>query len=56
MKVILVNLSNDEFVVEDGERIAQIIIAKHERAELIEVKELAETSRGAGGFGHTGTK
>ena len=56
VKVILVNLSNDEFVVEDGERIAQMIIAKHERAELVEVKELAETSRGAGGFGHTGTK
>jgi len=56
VKVILVNLSNDEFVVEDGERIAQMIIAKHERADLIEVKELAETSRGAGGFGHTGTK
>jgi dUTP pyrophosphatase len=56
VKVILVNLSNDEFVVEDGERIAQMIIAKHERADLVEVKELAETSRGAGGFGHTGTK
>ncbi|MFA4852907.1 MAG: dUTP diphosphatase [Bacteroidales bacterium] len=56
VKVILVNLSNDEFVVEDGERIAQMIIAKHERADLIEVKELAETFRGAGGFGHTGTK
>jgi len=56
VKVILVNLSNDEFVVEDGERIAQMIIAKHERAELAEVKELQQTSRGAGGFGHTGTK
>ncbi|MFA5781855.1 MAG: dUTP diphosphatase [Bacteroidales bacterium] len=56
VKVILVNLSNNEFVVEDGERIAQMIITKHERAELVEVKELAETFRGAGGFGHTGTK
>jgi len=56
VKVILVNLSNDEFIVEDGERIAQMIIAKHERADLVEVKELAETSRGSGGFGHTGTK
>lgn len=56
VKVILVNLSNDEVVVEDGERIAQMIIAKHERADLIEVKGLAETFRGAGGFGHTGTK
>jgi dUTP pyrophosphatase len=56
IKVILVNLSKDDFIVEDGERIAQMIIAKHERAELIEVNELAETSRGAGGFGHTGTK
>ena len=56
VKVILINLSGDEFVVEDGERIAQMIIAKHERAEFFEVKELTETSRGAGGFGHTGTK
>lgn len=56
IKVILINLSKDDFIVEDGERIAQMIIAKHERAELIEVNELAETSRGAGGFGHTGIK
>lgn len=56
IKVILINLSKDDFIVEDGERIAQMIIAKHERAELFEVNELAETSRGAGGFGHTGTK
>jgi len=54
--VILVNLSNEEFVVENGERIAQLIIAKHERAEWIEVEELTETSRGAGGFGSTGVK
>jgi dUTP pyrophosphatase len=54
--VILVNLSNAPFVVENGERIAQLIIAKHERAEFIEVQELSETSRGEGGFGSTGTK
>ena len=49
--VILVNLSNEDFVVEDGERVAQLVISKHERAEWIEVEELSETSRGAGGFG-----
>jgi dUTP pyrophosphatase len=54
--VILVNLSNQPFVVENGERIAQLIIAKHERAEWIEVQELTETSRGEGGFGSTGVK
>lgn len=54
--VILVNLSNEPFVVENGERIAQLIIAKHERAEWIEVEELTETERGAGGFGSTGVK
>ena len=54
--VILVNLSNDDFVIQNGERIAQIIIAKHERAEWIEVQELTETSRGEGGFGSTGVK
>jgi len=54
--VILVNLSNDPFVVENGERIAQLIIAKHERAEWIDVQELSETSRGEGGFGSTGVK
>ena len=52
--VILVNLSAEEFVVENGERIAQLIIAKHERAEWIEVTQLSETSRGEGGFGSTG--
>jgi dUTP pyrophosphatase len=51
--VILVNLSNEPFVIENGERIAQLIIAKHERAEWIEVQELTETSRGEGGFGST---
>ena len=53
---ILVNLSNEDFVIENGERIAQLIIAKHERAEWIEVNELSETSRGEGGFGSTGVK
>lgn len=54
--VILVNLSNEDFVVENGERIAQLIIAKHERAVWIETEELTETSRGEGGFGSTGVK
>ncbi len=54
--VILVNLSNDDFIIENGERIAQMVIAKHERAEWQEVKELSETSRGEGGFGSTGVK
>jgi dUTP pyrophosphatase len=56
IKVILINLSKDDFLIEDGERIAQMIIARHEKAELFEVDALAETSRGDGGFGHTGTK
>lgn len=54
--VILVNLSSEIFIVENGERIAQLIIAKHERAEWIQVQELSETSRGEGGFGSTGVK
>lgn len=54
--VILVNLSNEDFIVEHGERVAQLVIAKHERAQWIEVEELGETSRGAGGFGSTGVK
>ena len=54
--VILVNLSNEDFVVEDGERIAQLVIAKCEQAEFNEVIELSETQRGAGGFGSTGVK
>ena len=52
--VILVNLSSEPFVVEDGERIAQMIIARHEQAEWQEVQVLSDTERGAGGFGHTG--
>jgi len=54
--VILVNLSNDDFVIENGERIAQLVVAKHERAEWMEVDQLNETSRGTGGFGSTGVK
>ena len=54
--VILVNLSNENFIVENGERIAQLIIAKHERAEWIAVEELSVTARGEGGFGSTGVK
>lgn len=54
--VILVNLSNEEFTIQNGERIAQLVIAKHERADWIEVEELSETDRGEGGFGSTGTK
>jgi dUTP pyrophosphatase len=56
IKVILVNLSRDEFIVRDGERIAQMIITSHEQAEWIEVDDMKETIRGAGGFGHTGMK
>ncbi|SDS51877.1 dUTP pyrophosphatase [Polaribacter sp. KT25b] len=52
--VILVNLSNDDFVINDGERVAQLVIAKHERATWQEVTVLSETERGAGGFGSTG--
>ena len=54
--VILVNLSNEDFTVENGERIAQMVIAKHERAEWEEVESLSDTERGEGGFGSTGTK
>ena len=54
MCVILVNLSQEDFVVADGERIAQMVIARCEQAEVVEVKELTDTERGTGGFGHTG--
>lgn len=54
--VLLVNLSNQDFVVESGERIAQLVIAKHETPELVEVNQLSDTQRGAGGFGSTGKK
>lgn len=56
IKVLLVNLSNDNFTIQDGERIAQMVIARHETIEWYAVMELEETKRGAGGFGHTGTK
>ena len=52
--VILVNLSNDNFIVQDGERVAQLVIAKHERVTWQEVEVLNETERGSGGFGSTG--
>lgn len=52
--VVLINLSNEDFVINDGERIAQMVIAKHETAEFVEVEVLDETERGAGGYGHTG--
>lgn len=54
--VILVNLSNDAFTINDGERIAQMVIAHHEQPTLIEVSTLDETERGTGGFGHSGVK
>ena len=54
--VILVNLSEEEFIIENGERVAQLVIAKHEQAQWIEVENLDETDRGAGGFGSTGVK
>ena len=54
--VILVNLSEEEFVIENGERVAQLVIAKHEQAQWAEVESLDETNRGAGGFGSTGVK
>ncbi len=54
--VILINLSNEEVKIEDGERICQMVINKYENVDWEEVEELKETDRGAGGFGHTGTK
>jgi dUTP pyrophosphatase len=54
--VILVNLSNEIFIIENGERVAQLVIAKHEQAEWKLVEELSNTERGAGGFGSTGKK
>ena len=56
LKVLLVNLSNDDFVVNAGERVAQMVIARHETATWKEVKVLDETERGEGGYGHTGVK
>ena len=54
--VVLINLSQEPFVVNDGERIAQMVIARHEQAEFVEVDELDKTERGEGGYGHTGVK
>lgn len=54
--VILINLSNEEFVVEDGERIAQLVFAEYKQAKWIETTVLTETKRGAGGFGSTGVQ
>lgn len=56
IKVIAVNLSPDDFTIENGERIAQLVVAKHEQVKWEEAAELTDTSRGAGGFGSTGTK
>lgn len=56
IKIILINLSREDFTVNDGERICQMVINRHEQAEWIEVESLSETGRGAGGFGHSGTK
>ncbi|HEX2968063.1 MAG TPA: dUTP diphosphatase [Bacteroidales bacterium] len=52
--IIMINLSNENFVIKDGERICQMVISKHERAEWMQVDELIDTPRGSGGFGHTG--
>ena len=56
INIILINLSDKPFTIEDGERVAQMVIARHDRAEWIETTTLDETQRGSGGFGHTGTK
>jgi dUTP pyrophosphatase len=56
INIILANISIEDFVINDGERIAQMVIARHEQAEWIEVQELMESARGTGGFGSTGTK
>jgi len=55
IKVIMINLSDEIYTIRDGERIAQMIISSHEKADWIQVKELISTERGSGGFGHTGT-
>lgn len=56
LRVILINLSTEEFVIEDGERIAQMVVARHEQVSWEEVEVLGETERGEGGFGHTGVE
>lgn len=52
--MILINLSNEKYIINPGDRIAQLVIAKHETVEWDEVRELKQTERGDGGFGHTG--
>jgi dUTP pyrophosphatase len=54
IKVLLVNLGQEDFVIQNGERIAQMIVAKHEKVNWVETKELSDTVRGAGGYGSTG--
>ena len=54
--VVLINLSQEDFVVNDGERIAQMVIARHEQGDFVVVEQLDETERGTGGYGHTGVK
>jgi dUTP pyrophosphatase len=54
--VVLINLSTEDFVVNDGERIAQMVIARHEQGDFVVVEQLDETERGEGGYGHTGVK
>ena len=54
--VLLINLSTEDFIINDGERIAQMVIARHEQGEFAEVEALDDTERGAGGYGHTGVK
>jgi len=54
--VILINFSSEDFIIENGERICQMVIARHEKAEWLSVEVLEDTERGAGGFGHTGKK
>ena len=54
--VVLINLSQENFVINDGERIAQMVIARHEQGDFVIVEELDETERGEGGYGHTGVK
>jgi dUTP pyrophosphatase len=54
--VVLINLSDRDFVVNDGERIAQMVIARHEQGDFVVVEQLDETERGEGGYGHTGVK
>lgn len=56
IKIILINLSQDDYMIKNGERIAQMIISSHEKAEWIKVEKLNDSERGDGGFGHTGTK